>query len=108
MSPLVMPPFAALANDGISASSADAPTRAPAPVAAVLVRNCLRSVRPAVLSCSSNMCVNSLQEWGRCHASIRGGRGVGSPPDDGANVPDPAGERIGWDLRPDNVPRDGL
>src|ERR1700704_2092549 len=56
-----MPPFAALANDGISASSADAPTRAPAPVAAVLLRNCLRSVRPAVPSCSSNMCVNSLQ-----------------------------------------------
>src|SRR5690349_4820517 len=60
-SPLVTPPFAALANDGISASSADAPTRAPAPVAAVRVRNCLRSDRPAVPSCSSNICVLSLR-----------------------------------------------
>src|SRR5262245_34674031 len=77
MSPLVIPPFAALANDGIRASSADAPTRAPAPVAAVRVRNCLRSDRPVVPSCSFSM-LRDPPRSSRCHASIRGGRAVGS------------------------------
>src|ERR1700733_10276429 len=42
-SPLVGPLAAAAANDGISACSAEAPTRAPAPAVAVLPRNRLRS-----------------------------------------------------------------
>src|ERR1700760_2026626 len=50
-SPFLTPPFFAAANDGRSASNADAPARTPAPVTAVRLRNSRRSdPRPSVVA----------------------------------------------------------
>jgi hypothetical protein len=59
---LITPPLFAAANEGISAPSADPAASIPAPVAALRVRNCLRSVP---VGAAQRTCAISFREIGR-------------------------------------------